>query len=332
MTDTRWVAAFSLSADKLVYQSGSAGNGPMVWFDRQGKELSRFVIGKVSTFRISPDGKKVAASILDPSNAGIWIYELARGTKERLTFDPSDADDPQWSNDGKTIVHDSTKSGHFNLYMRPADGSSEATLLFQSDAIKYPTSLSRDGKFLAFDNKDPRSGNKDDVYVLPLTAEHKPFPFRATQAEENLGEFSPDGKWLAYASSESGRSEVYVAPFPEGNTHYQISQNGGTFPRWRGDGKEIYYVSSNDLNITAVDVKPVGRAMDVGKATPLFRIKSSRPQYSYDVLPSGNRFLVNTVAGENSSPLTLVTNWTVELRKPYVFGWVPLFLGSSARF
>ncbi|MBI2681664.1 MAG: protein kinase [Acidobacteriales bacterium] len=315
LSDNRWTAAYAASATMLAFHSGAEGSNQLVWFDRTGKVLEGKGATQVGVFRLSPDGSKVAVSATDRGNSiDLWILDLALDTKTRFTFLDNAEDDPQWSPDGKTIVYDSTVLGQYDIYSKPADGSEKETLLWKSTSVKYSTSVSRDGKFLAFDNTDPTNENRTDVFVLPLTGDHKAFPFQATKAVEQFGDFSPDGKWMAFTSNEAGRHEIYVAPFPGGQTKYQVSQGGGMFPRWRRDGKELYYVSL-DLFITAVDVDSTDRSFSAGNAKKLFRIRPSRPAYAFDVAADGKRFLVNQLAGANVNPMSLVLNWTQELEK-----------------
>ena len=314
LLDSRWAAAFAASDSALAFHSGGSAGSQLSWFDRDGKSQGQLDLPQVSVFRMSPDAAKVVYSSIQGDVNDLWIYDLRKRTNTRFTFNPADEDDPQWTADGKTIVYDSTQRGQFDIYSKLADGSEEAKLVWQSPSVKYSTSLSRDGKYLAFDNSDPSGANRTDVYVLPLTGERKPIAFQATTAVEQFGEFSPDSKWIAFASNEAGRPEIYASPFPGGSVKYQVSQGGGSYPRWRRDGKEVYYVAP-DLFLTAVEVNSTDRAFTAGAPKKLFRIGPNRSAYSFDVTPDGKRFLVNQFAGESIQPLSLYINWTQELEK-----------------
>jgi Tol biopolymer transport system component len=186
-------------------------------------------------------------------------------------------------------------------------------VLFEDQRDKYPVSWSPDGQHILYlSTGGPTSG---DLFVLPLSGDRKPVPFLNTEFFEAAGQFSPDGRWIAYLSNESGRNEVYVAPFSGQGGKRQVSTNGGNYPRWTRNGSEIVYVAP-DKTLMAAQVNGKGAAFDVGAVTPLFRSRIATVRYEYAVSSDGQRFLINTLPEETaSSPITLVLNWTTTLKK-----------------
>jgi eukaryotic-like serine/threonine-protein kinase len=305
----------------LVYQSGDAeGNWDLQWVDREGKQIglaappNRYV-----TPAISPDGKHVAVMIFNGvyGVGDIWVFDLTRGTKTRLTFGPANQSTPVWTPDGKTVIYQSAQSGVPHIYEKQADGSgAEKPVLVSSDGMEYPDSVSPDGRYLIYDRKLIKSEVNYHIWVLPLSGGGKPFPIVQTAFEERDGEISPDGKWMAYRNNESGRSEIYITAFPRGGAKWQVSTNGGTNPRWRKDGKELYFLDSSE-NIVAVDVNTSSDAVNLGVPHALFQALSIQPEYGpFDVTADGKKFLLNSGnLKEGSAPFTLVENWPSELKK-----------------
>ncbi len=302
----------------LAYQTGAADSGSqLTWFDRSGKQTGIFGdLANYASIHFSPDRKRAAVSIAG-SNGDIWLYEIARGLRTRFTFDPEAQHDVVWSADGNRLVFNSSRKGRLDLYQKAADGSGSEELLVESDDDKYPTSCSRDGRFVLYHTTFDVPKTKTDLWVLPLSGDRKPYPFLQTEFNETRGQFSPDGSWIAYQSDESGRDEVYVASFPGPGGKRQISTAGGTFPRWRSDGKEIFYLSP-DNKLMAAEVKSQGATLDVGAARTLFDIRPGNrvSGYQYDATSDGQRFLVNTSVDQKvSSPITVVINWMAGLKK-----------------
>ncbi len=302
----------------LVYQTGDAQTGSqLIWFDRSGKQTG--TLGDKALyvdFSISPDLKKVAVSVSDPrvGPPDLWIYEVGRGLRTRFTFDPRPDNGPIWSPDGSRVVFSSTRKGSFDLYIKSYAGSADEELFLETEHDQFPESWSSDGRYVAYQSRGV-PGTVSDIWVLPLSGDRKPIPFLQTRFLERHAQFSPDGHWIAYISDESGRDEVYVAPFPVPGRKWQISNAGGIRPYWRQDGREIYYLAE-DNRITAVDVGQQGATFEVGAAKPLFVIRPQRPGTIYRVSPEGQRFLVNTaVEEERPTPLTLVVNWTADLKQ-----------------
>ncbi len=309
---------FSVSENGvLAYQTGAVvSNSQLAWFDRSGKSLGMLGDQALYSFlRLSPDGKRAAVMIADAqtARADIWLYEVARGLRTKFTFDPADERTPTWSPDGSRIVFSSNRKGHFDLYQEAASRAGSEELLLESNLDKYPSSFSPDGRFLLYNTNDPKT--RMDLWVLPLSGDQKPFPFLPTEFIEFSGQFSPDGRWIAYQSDESRRREIYVAPFPGPGGKRQISTAGGSFPKWRGDGKEIFYLAP-DNKLMGAEVNGHGATLEVGAVRPLFEARPAGPGYVYDVTADGQRFLVNTAVEQKvSSPITLVINWTADLKR-----------------
>jgi len=313
---------FSVSENGiLAYQAGGGEDrAQLLWFDANGKQIGSIISpGFHGAVRLSPDGQRLAEFVADTqgANIDIWVHELARGVRTRFTFDPSLDWYPVWSPDGSRIAFASNRKGQFNLYLKDSAGAGTEELLFESEAEKRPTDWSPDGRFIVFGLSDPKGSTRWDIWVLPLFGDRKPFPFLQTQFDEGGAVFSPDGRWLAYQSNESGRGEVYVAPFPGPGGKWQISNGGGRLPTWRHDGKGLFYLST-DNKLMAAEVTPKGSSVQVGVPRMLFQTNpTAGPTFArlYDVSPDGKRFLVSTTAEGASAPFTLVVNWTAVVKK-----------------
>ena len=265
---------------------------------------------------LSPDEKRVVVDDVDSQgNRDVWIIELGRGNPSRFTFDPAIDVAPVWSPDGSRIVFASNREGTLNLYQKPASGAGKEELLLKTDLAKFPLDWSADGRFLLYQVNDPRT--KYDLWVLPLFGDQKPFPFLQTEFNERYGRFSPDGRLIAYASDESGAYQIYVQSFPTSGGKFPVSTNGGSFPAWSRDGKELFYVSP-DKKMMAVEVKGEGATFEPAMPKVLFdlRVRSFiDPQARFAVTADGQKFLVNNSIGETSAPIAVVLNWTADLKK-----------------
>ena len=325
-------AAFAASSTGvLVYRTGTSTLPvQLTWFDRTGRETGK--VGQVKdyrTFDLSPDGKRIAAHIHEPLGAssagggGLWLLDPTRGTESRFTFSGAHDTDPRWSPDGSRVVFTSSRPGERpNLYVKLAGGATPEELALKNDAGKSAHSWSTDGRFIVYDTI-AAGGTTSDVWVLPIAADRKPFPFVSTPAREGQGVLSPDGKWMAYTSNESGQFDIYVQPFPATGGKWLVSTGGGVEPRWRGDGKELYYVSTAAQKMMAVDVKTEGAMFMASVPHTLFSVPGIRtggPETgyagSYSVSKDGQKFLVaiQPIAGV-SNPLSMVLNWTAMLKK-----------------
>ncbi|HEX2463025.1 MAG TPA: protein kinase [Thermoanaerobaculia bacterium] len=291
-------AHFDISQNgTLVYLEGLAGSPKyeLVAVDRRGSASP--LTAERQTFvepRFSPDGRRLAAEVITGTSSDSWVYDLDRGTVTRLTFGDGPDSVPVWSPDGAWIVYASTREEHSGLYRKRADGSGEEELLLEGDSL-YGSSWSRDGRFILYGIVAPtQTGN--DIWVLPLDGDRTPQPYVATEFSEAEAAFSPDGRWVAYNSDDSGRSEVYVRPFPASGGKWQVSAAGGSHPRWRSDGKELYF--RNDSGVMSVEVDTTGSALRVGTPSQLFEGPFLRAAIGgsiyadYDVAPDGQRFVM----------------------------------------
>ncbi|HZM89403.1 MAG TPA: hypothetical protein VFF31_22970, partial [Blastocatellia bacterium] len=250
-------------------------------------------------------------------SSDIWLFETGpRGAMDRFTSDPAQDIDPLWSPDGSRIVFSSDRDGPLNLYQRAVSATGGDEPLLKSDNGKSPNDWSVDGRFILYSEQDPKTGL--DLWVLALSGEQKREPFLRTDFSELQGQFSPDGKWIAYASIESGRWEVYVRSFPDRGGKWPVSTNGGVQPKWRRDGKELFYISA-DKKLMAVAVKADGATFEPDVPKTLFELRVpgnlAGPRNWYAVSKDG-RFLVNTNLEEATAPpTTVVLNWTADLKR-----------------
>jgi eukaryotic-like serine/threonine-protein kinase len=311
-------AVFSVSSGEvLVTQTGKGASiSQLAWFDRSGKPAGTFGVPDVhSNVRLSPDGRRVATDQTVPNGRSndIWIHEPAQAlATTRLTFDPSFHWAPIWTPDGKQILFSSNRSVGFHLYLKNADGSgSEEDVADLGNVVGNPWDWSRDGKYVLV-----RKAN--ELWYLSWPGrEAKPL----SQAKWTVrnAQFSPDGRWMAYASNETGSWEIYVSPFLSGNGKWQVSSGGGQEPKWRQDGKELFYVSSEG-KMMSVAVK-TGASFEPGSPVALFQTHRRQPVsaldvFSYDVSADGQKFLVITKVDEaNAAPLSVLLNWASEMEK-----------------
>ncbi len=322
-----WHTTFTASQNGLlVYEPGSKTLGTdVVWMDRSGKTLSKVAERAFykGAGRISPDGKRLAISMGDPQ-ADIWVLDLARGSRTRLTFGGATHLEPSWSADGQRVCYTrqngTTVMTGTSLRARVANGGGQEEVLMETNPSTPVTLLSPqwspDGRYLVHMEQSGPTGA--GVWALPLTGEKKPFPVVQPQVPQSRVvqyRLSPDGRWLAYSSTESGREEVYVTHFPSGQGRWQVSQNGGTFPAWRGDSKEIWYFGV-DGSLHAAGVNAKSEEFELDPVRDIFQINYVAPVgYPYDVSSDGQRLVVSTFPEGVSTPMVLVTSWTSELKK-----------------
>jgi len=322
-----WHTTFAASQNGLlVYEPGSKTLGTdLYWMDRSGKILRQLAERAFykGTGRLSPDGKKLVLAAGDPQ-ADIWVLDLARGSRTRLTFGGATHNSPSWSPNGERIVYvrqsGTTVVKGTAICSRLANGGGQEEVLMQSDPSPTPTALlmpqwSPDGKYLVHVQQAGPLGAS--IWALPA-GQKTPIPILKPQAPQSRivqYRLSPDGHWLAYSSTESGREEVYVTHFPDGEGRWQISQNGGTFPEWRRDGKEIYYVGI-DLALYASAVSTKNQEFEADPGKKLFQVNYVGPLGNpYDVSADGKNFVFATYPESVSTPLVLVTNWNADLNK-----------------
>jgi Tol biopolymer transport system component len=321
-------AAFAASQTGfLIYRNipqspaGPGGSGatstiaaaPLLWIDRSGTKVEQ--AGAVSPWAgldLSPDGKRAAVHRHDADGGDVWIFETGKDTPSKFTFDGAqDNSMPVWSPDGTRIAFGSRRNGKWGLYLKLADNTRNEELLMESEIPTVPMSWSPDGKLLVYWASDPKTAG--DVWALPLT-EKKPMPVLQNVADERNPQVSPDGKWVAYSSNETGRSEIYIKAFPEGPAKIQVSVNGGLFPRWRHDGKELFFLNLVSLgSMMASDIRTVGSSIQREVPRLLFQsVFVSSPHaggqyHAYAVSPNGQRFLIP----QFESPQALFTAGTI---------------------
>jgi hypothetical protein len=286
----------------LAYVTGQQGDLQFVWRNREGKVLGSYP-GAGGVAMISPDGKSLAFD----RRGDTWVMEFARGVANRLTFGPENHN-PIWSPDGRYVAYAKVGAG---IYRKPATGAGNEELLLPSMSLAVPKSWSPDGNLIVYAQINPGTGA--DLMAMPVNGDRKPLPVVQTDATEDQGQFSPDGHWLAYTSNESGQAEIYVIPFPPvPGAKWLVSRGGGVQPRWRRDGSELFYISS-DSKMTSVEVT-TRPAFQSGTPHPLFPSEivdtgiRTGPM-SWDIAPDGNRFLIISPNTSDTSALTVTLNW-----------------------
>jgi len=311
---------FSASNDlKIVYQIGSEQGGwQLLWLTRDGKQIG--TAGDIAAYAdpaVSPDGTRVAVGIFTgQGSSDIWIFDLRRAAKTRLTFGTAILRFPVWTPDGKTIFYGSNVKGAYHIYAKAADGTGPEQVILEDDAFDYPWDISPDQKYLVYMRPSADGKGGTEMWALSLSGDRKPFAIVSSLFTTSAAAISPDGRWMAYASIESGRFEVYVTAFPSGGAKWEVSVNGGSLPKWRRDGKELFFLDPAD-NLMAVDVNTSRNTIQTGTPHPLFRPVGLQSQLGpYAVTADGKRFLINggNVKEENQ-PFVLVQNWTAQLKK-----------------
>jgi Tol biopolymer transport system component len=315
---------FSVSENGvLIWQGEREREYQLVWFDRAGKPDGvagppiKVIFGEAP--RLSPDGKRFAIHRTDPQtrNMDIWVIDLMRNLPTRLTTDPATDQIPIWSPDGGNLVFSKSKEGVNSLFQMAASGLRTEELLLKA-GIPVPTDWSRDGRFIIYSQSGEK--NRRDIWALPLTGSRQPYHLLNTAFDEYRAQLSPDGRWLAYVSDESGSYEVYVQSFTAdgelGGDKARISTSGGNHPRFRRDGQELFYVAA-DGQMIAVPIKTSGATFEQSAPKALFKTRMLtglvQSGIEYDVTADGQRFLIGTMVGEaNASPVSVILNWTAE--------------------
>ena len=325
--DGTFRSAFAVSdAGVLAHRPGAVAPRQLMWVDRSGKGLG--VVWPADTSLLShpelaPGGRRVALTRLVQGNFDIWLVDVDRRIPQRFTFDPANDAQPIWSPDGSRLVFASTRRGKWDLFEKPASGASEERPLLANAQDKFPLDWSWDGRFLLYVTQGPKTGS--DLWALPLVGERTPIPVAQSSADERQGQFSPDGRWVAYVSSETGRDEIYVRSFPTPSGKWQLSTVGGTDPRWRRDGRELFYLAPDGtLMAVPIQIDRDARTMNPDAPVALFRTRLasganvslgwfSRQQYA---VAADGRFLMNvSVEDATSAPITIVQNWALALKK-----------------
>jgi eukaryotic-like serine/threonine-protein kinase len=302
-------ATLSVSDNGTILFGTGSDHYQLTWFNREGKALN--TVGQPDRFaalRISPDGKRIATVLADAVGVpDIWLLDFARGIPSRLTFGQAFGT-PIWSPDGQHISYhllNNTK-----IFERDANGPGQENTLLQSQNTVYLNDWSPDGRYLVYSQIS--TGGRYELWLLPTTGDRKPMPFPRTAFDQMQGQFSPDSKWIAYTSNESGRQEIYVQDFPAGGPRWLVSSGGGTLARWRRDGKEIFY-RALDGKLMVAGVRNVPGGLEFGTPAALFRTSEPQGQFSYpyDLSSDGQKILAlvpGEVAGDAAS-LSVIVNW-----------------------
>jgi Tol biopolymer transport system component len=314
---SNWRALFTVSRNgQVAYSGGAQTQTQLAWFDRTGKQLGlvgeKFpglagLYGPQRAIRLSPRADRVALAI-PGSVIDVWVMDLSRGARTRLTFGPVGNNNPVWSPDEQWVAYNAVIKQGSSVRRKPAAGGAEEELIQDDHELVRVADWSWDGKYLLLSKGS--IGRAQEIWAMPLSGNRRAFRLEAAgKYITSFPRFSPDGHWVSYQSNESGRPEIYVVPFPTGQGKWQISTGGGTWARWRGDGKEIFYTTV-DRTLTAVPVEENGHDIHLGAPQSLFRL----PGDIYDVGPDGHKFLVDVVGDQSTKPITLLQNWTSVLK------------------
>ena len=309
-------ATIASASNRVLFYASSVALLQLKWLDRQGKETG--LLGERAAWvfnRISPDGRRVA-TVRAADLANIWLLETGRGVASRLTYGPATHLRPIWSPDGRTLLCSLGPS--FNLFRISLERGGDADRVIEAPTRQVPDDWSRDGQFLLYTEVAPDTGS--DLWILPVTPEGrlspggKPRPFIRERFDQTEGRFSPDDRWVAYQSDESGRSEIYVRSFPDPREKLRISTGGGVFPKWGAGGRELFY-QSPDGKLMVVALKPSGTTLDVSLPRELFTLPIGLPPPNiYDAAPDGQHFLVGDIAA-SPEPLNVIVNWQSLLKE-----------------
>ena len=303
--------ALSRSGSAVLVSGNANASRTLTWMDRHGTPTA--IVAAPRAFvvpRVSPDGTRAAMEISDADTA-IWIWEFARGTLTRLTFGRNIDRQPRWTPDGRRVLYSSNVDGDRGVFVKAADGTGAAERLTKGGTARQPRSVSPDGKWLLVAGGSAKT--QGDLSLVGLEGDHTPRPLLQSEATENNGEISPDGRWLAYTSDESSRLEVYVRPFPDVDKgRWQISTEGGTLPRWSRDGRELLYIALTSASMMSVAVRFDNATLAAAPPTKLFSMTGYL--VGYDVAPDGRFLLVKDGVANQQQQVTVVEHWIEELK------------------
>jgi hypothetical protein len=307
---TNQIATIALSASKtglIAYRAAGVVRHQLTWFDRSGRPNG--TLGEADEaqgglgLNLSPKGEFVTLNRVVNGNNDIFVMD-GRGVRQRFTFDVASDSGGVWSPDGTRIAFASYRKGLNDIYVKPFTGGNEQPLL-ESSENKLVSDWSPDGRFILYSSQNPKTAR--DLWALPLEGNQKPFAVVQTAFEDTAGQFSPDSRWVAYQSNESGRTEVYVQPFPGPGRHLQLSINGGSRPQWRGDGSEVFFISP-DNRVMTVRLKPPANNLIVEAEPPVELFKA--PSAIYAATRDGEHFLIDAPLEQAPTPaITVILNW-----------------------
>jgi eukaryotic-like serine/threonine-protein kinase len=311
-SSTWHTTASATDSGLLTFGSGTSGDTELVWMDRSGKEVSVAAdnLQNLQFARLSPGGDRIALQI-DPGMNDIWSLDLARGVRTRLTFGPAGNTFPVWSPDEKWIAYSSLRASGGGIFRRRADGSGGEELLVPdtSKVIFAPDDWSPDGKTLLY-SPNLFTQSEDGIWAISVDGDRKP---RQVRARGDYATLSPDGRWLAYSSTESGQAEVYVEAYGGGQGKWQVSPDVGYVPHWSANGKELFYFDGNQ-NLVSVSVTESGGALQFGAPQVLIHQWTVLTTPFFNVDPAAKRFLMARVSQQVNQPVTVVTNFTSGLK------------------
>lgn len=308
----------------LIYSPAEAGaapgSGQLVWMDEKGKQTAKIGPAGVAIPQLSPNGKKVAYVVTNRERENIWVLDLPRGVQTRISFGRGPNVYAIWSPDGAHVAYTSLVHGKYDILMKAASGVGKAERLVEFRAAAYPTSWSSDGRYIALTREGSTGKGRFGVWMLPLSGSRKPFPYlQSPSFDVTDAVFSPDGRWIAFVSNESGQFEVYISPFPNSQGgRWQVSEAGGVQPQWNHDGSALYYLAP-DGKLMGASIKQNGSSLEIGAPREIFEapmVGVGAFGSAYSVAPEGNTFLVDESLHDVSRPLTLVTNWAAGFATP----------------
>jgi eukaryotic-like serine/threonine-protein kinase len=323
-------AAFSVSSTGvLAYRGGGNSGFELTWINREGIPVAAAPSESFSRGgdpSISPDGRRVSMERQTGQSMQVWLYESGRGIMTRLTLDAGFSWFPIWSPDGRQVAYSANRGGSWGIYRTDADGGGKEELLLAAGAAGgTPTTWSKDGRFLLYESGDNQAYGtleNQDIFMLPLTGsaqERRPVPYVQSPFRENNAQFSPDGKWVAYQSNESGRDEVYIQAFPSTGAKWQVSNNEGLQPRWRGDGRELFFISDSTQRMWVAGIRASQGGVEIETPHSLFPVlQFPGPGHLYDVTADGQRFVIVSPSGAGASaslPINIVSEWQTGLKK-----------------
>lgn len=316
-------AYFGAGADLLVYRAGEATSTnlqQLTWMDRNGQTTATIADARpyatgAGMLTISPDGSRAMLGVAPLPMPDLWSVEFSRAVFTRFTFHQAPDLNPVWSPDGARVAFRSNRDSNGDLFVKEASGATDEKPLLRTPMSETPTDWSRDGRFLLFVRNSMQNGQ--DIVALRLDPTGAEVTLLETPFNEGAGKFSPDGRWVAYVSNESGQPEVYLRPLliADGalslGAKWQVSNSGGTAPRWRGDGKELFYRHPNGA-IMAADVTVDGNLVRTALPRQLFALPQT--VNNWDVTADGKRFLVlRSMAAPVPDPVSVVLNWQAAL-------------------